>query len=86
MQIIKVLMVAATGMGLTWFAQQLVEGPPSYAQTQPADPAGDAQSASDVNSVLEDAEAAAAAPDELEEFTPSKPLSADQAVSMPSDI
>ena len=84
MEIVRVLMVVATGMGLTWLAQQVVEGPQLHAQTPVAETAGSPAEGPAVDSVLDEAEAADA--DELEQFTPTKPLSADQAVSMPSDI
>ena len=85
MEIVRVWMVVVTGLGLTWLAQQVVEGPPLHAQTPAAEPSVPSTGSSSVDRVLEEADMAGGG-DDLEEFTPKKPLSADQAVSMPSDI
>ncbi len=84
MEIVRVLMVVAAGMGLTWLAQQIVDGPQLHAQTPAIETSEAPGGGSAVDSVLEEAEAADA--DELEEFAPTKPLPADEAVSMPADI
>jgi len=105
MQMLKVLAVAATGLGLTWAANQLTDDGSgaaggnaaggdkvSSSAPQAGKPAGagtriDELSEAEMAAELKRIEQAAAGNDsELEEFTPSKPLAADLAIALPSDI
>lgn len=111
MHILRITLIAAAALGVTWAADQVVrraaqEGVPVLTQVEPgsSEPAAAVEqpaaaeaaapaaipemSAEEIDDELARIEAAVAgAEDEdLEEFTPSKPLAADLAIALPSDI
>lgn len=105
MQILKVALIAAGGLGVTWAASQVtgsllgldadrvrVAQADGGAKPDQGQAAGKTEieqlSDEEIARELERIEAAsgAANPDELEEFKPSRPLAADLAIALPSDI
>lgn len=110
MQIFKVGLVMAAGLGSTWAARTVTDawlGPQPAAAAlaqvpaaEPAAPAGGAGGAAapakppelsreELDAELRRAQAELAgkpSADELKEFRPSKPLAADLAIALPSDI
>lgn len=111
MHILRITLVAAAALGVTWAAEQVVQrasqgGVPVLTQVETggADTPGAAQeqpdtgtsepeaipelSSEEVAEELARIEAAVAAAEgeELKVFTPSKPLAADLAIALPSDI
>lgn len=110
---LRISLVAAAALGVTWAAEQAVQRAardgvpvlmqveaggsesPAQEQTVEDDPAAVPApnpvpeiSAEEMEAELARIEAAVAGADEddLEEFTPSKPLAADLAIALPSDI
>ena len=111
MNILRITLVAAAALGVTWAAEQVLQSAAqdsvpvlTQAETGGRAPAAGAgaqadagldepaeipeMSSEEVAAELERIEAAVAGADEedLEEFTPSKPLAADLAIALPSDI
>lgn len=113
MHILRITLVAAAALGVTWAAEQVVQrasqgGVPVLTQVETGrgDAPGEAQaqeqpdpgtsepeaipelSSEEVAEELARIEAAVAAAEgeELKVFTPSKPLAADLAIALPSDI
>ncbi len=102
MQAFKTMLIIATGLGLTWVANSLTGdrllGSSTAFQAESQASSGDEEGAEDVvvdfgEVTAEDIEADLARieealneDEELEEFVPSEPLSADLGVEMPSDI
>lgn len=89
---LKLLMLGAAGLGLTWTAQQvaLSASPVVIAQAdtttkpQPIEQISEAELEEELRRIETVTDSGAG--DELEEFTPTKPLAADLAVALPSDI
>lgn len=111
MNILRITLIAAAALGVTWAADQIVrraaqDGVPvlTQAETGGREPAGGAQEQADTSAdtpaaipemsseeVAEElarieAAVAGAEEEDLEEFTPTKPLAADLAIALPSDI
>jgi len=83
MDLLKVMLVISLGLGVTWAADQVA---PSAIVVAQAD--GGEVSDADVDRQLEKARQSLEGEDdeELKDFVPSEPLSADIAVEFPSDI
>ncbi|GIK34630.1 MAG: hypothetical protein AMXMBFR45_10900 [Gammaproteobacteria bacterium] len=107
MQVFKVGLVMAAGLGSTWAARQVTDawlgppGPQYLMQAPAAEPAAPAAagaaapakppelSREEMEAELRRAQAeldGKPTADELQEFRPSKPLAADLAIALPSDI
>ncbi len=101
MEWLKILVIGVAGIGVTWAAQQATERSAAVVLAQaPAEPtaATDAETEvalpeeaesmteAELEAELERIENAVDDSDELEEFTPTKPLAADLGVALPSDI
>lgn len=101
MEWLKILVIGLAGMGVTWAAQQAADRSATVVLAQAPDgtaAAADAGADADLpeesesmteaelEAELERIEQAVDDTDELEEFTPTKPLAADLGVALPSDI
>jgi len=79
MDALKVLLVVSLGLSVTWAADQVAPAVP--AASDPADQAEVERKMREIQETLGEDD-----PDELKDFVPSEPLSADVAIEFPSDI
>jgi hypothetical protein len=96
MKFLKVALVISLALGLTWAANQIVPSAGVVAVALAADTAVEKTSASDpvleapgqeeVDAQLERIDKALSNTEDLKDFVPSEPLSADVAIEFPSDI